>query len=263
MPTPLSRRAFVVQPCLTVAALGLLPGVGRAEMKEKDPRGWPGFPHQPPGVVKEFVGACHGNLDRVRELVTAHPELAKSAYDWGFGDWESALGAAAHTGRREIAELLLSHGARLDIFAAAMLGMLEALRALVAASPGVEATPGPHGIMLLAHARAGKHAPTIEYVESLPKATAPAPAALDEAAMAAYMGAYASDDGMKIEVTRTRFGMAVKSQAGIERTLVPDGEHQFYPVGAPHVRASFTVADGRATRLEIVEGEWFVSAVRA
>ena len=37
---------------------------------------------------------------RVKELVTTHPHLANAWWDWGFGDWESPLGAAAHTGRR-------------------------------------------------------------------------------------------------------------------------------------------------------------------
>ena len=60
-----------------------------------------------------------------------------AAWDWGGGDWETGLGAAAHVGRRDIALFLLDHGARLDVFAAAMLGYLDVVQAAVAARPDV------------------------------------------------------------------------------------------------------------------------------
>ena len=37
--------------------------------------------------------------------------LACATLDWGFGDWETALGAASHVGRPEIAEYLIANGA--------------------------------------------------------------------------------------------------------------------------------------------------------
>ena len=55
----------------------------------------------------------------------------------------------------DIAEFLLEKGARLDLFAAAMLGKLEIVRAALEAFPEAIHTPGPHGIPLIAHARAG------------------------------------------------------------------------------------------------------------
>lgn len=64
---------------------------------------WPEFPRQRPERVQEMVGVCHRDLERVRELLDQQPALANAAWDWGFGDWETALGAAAHTGRRNIA----------------------------------------------------------------------------------------------------------------------------------------------------------------
>jgi hypothetical protein len=82
------------------------------------------------------VGASHRDEAKVRELVTAHPALANAAWDWGFGDWETALGAASHTGRRGIAELLLERGARPDVFCAAMLGRLEIVKGYVELNPG-------------------------------------------------------------------------------------------------------------------------------
>lgn len=76
-------------------------------------------------LVEEFIGNAHGNLDRVKELLFQEPALINAAWDWGGGDFETALGASAHMGRKDIANFLLDHGARLDIFAAAMFGKLE------------------------------------------------------------------------------------------------------------------------------------------
>ncbi len=105
--------------------------------------------------VKEFVGNAHGDLNRVRELLDQEPGLLNAAWDWGGGDWETALGAAAHMGRRDIALFLLERGARIDLFAAAMLGKLEIVRALLADNPARKDALGPHGIPLLVHAQAG------------------------------------------------------------------------------------------------------------
>src|SRR5436305_1987735 len=67
------------------------------------------FPTHDPAVVQEFVTVAHGNLAKVQALVDRQPALAKAAFDWGFGDWETALGAASHVGSRPVAELLLAH----------------------------------------------------------------------------------------------------------------------------------------------------------
>ena len=119
--------------------------------------------------VEEFVGQAHGNLDRIKELLELHPTLLNAAWDWGGGDWETALGAASHMGRRDIAEFLLSKGARMDIFAAAMLGELEIVKSILSAQPEALQSPGPHGIPLIAHAlKGGEEAKFVaEYLELL------------------------------------------------------------------------------------------------
>jgi len=58
-------------------------------------------------------------------------------------------------GRRDIAEYLLEHNARMDIFAATMLGRLDIVSAAVAAFPNIVHVPGPHGIPLIVHAEKG------------------------------------------------------------------------------------------------------------
>ncbi|KAA0955873.1 ankyrin repeat domain-containing protein [Sporosarcina sp. ANT_H38] len=120
-------------------------------------------------LVREFIIAAHGDFEEVKKLITQEPALLHSVMNWGSDDWESGLGAAAHTGNRDIAEWLLEHGARMDIFAAAMLGELSVVKAIVAIQPNVIAAPGPHGIPLIRHAQiGGEHArPVYEYLESI------------------------------------------------------------------------------------------------
>ena len=120
-------------------------------------------------LVNEFVLKAHSDLNRVKELLAKEPKLVNACWDWGGGDFETALGAAAHTGRREIAEFLLDNGARMDIFAAAMLGHLDVVKTAITADPRAAKAPGPHGIPLLTHATMGgeKAAPVLEYLQSL------------------------------------------------------------------------------------------------
>ena len=120
-------------------------------------------------LVEEFVLKAHADLERVRELLAQEPGLVNASHDWGGGDWETGLGAAAHMGRADIARFLLEHGARIDLFAAAMLGELEMVRAAVGAFPQMRNTLGPHGIPLIEHARAGGQAAqeVVRYLEDL------------------------------------------------------------------------------------------------
>ena len=108
-----------------------------------------------PEVVEAFVAKAHGDLDYVRSALVAEPGLLNAAWDWGGGDWETALGAAGHMGRRDIAEFLLGAGARIDVYVAAMLGDVATVQAILDAHPEARDAPGPHGIPLRAHAEAG------------------------------------------------------------------------------------------------------------
>ena len=109
-------------------------------------------------LVQEFVGVAHGDLARTTALLDQEPALIHATWDWGGGDFESGLGAAGHMGRRDIAEFLLGRGARIELCAAAMLGQLELVRAVLAANPGQREVRGPHGIPLLVHAKQGGEA---------------------------------------------------------------------------------------------------------
>jgi hypothetical protein len=119
----------------------------------------PDFPEHHPQFdrarVKRFVIAGHGNLMAVKAMLAEEPNLINGAIDWGNGDFETVLGGASHMGRRDIAEYLLEHNARMDIFAATMLGRLDIVTAAVAAFPNIVHVPGPHGIPLIVHAEKG------------------------------------------------------------------------------------------------------------
>jgi hypothetical protein len=131
----------------------------------------PQAPPQPlkPELVREFVLVAHKDFVRVRELLAQEPALLNATWDWGGGDWETALGAAGHTGGREIALYLLEKGARLDLFVAAMLGELEIVKAILTAYPALIDSRGPHGIPLIVHAQMGgeEAKPVLEYLQSL------------------------------------------------------------------------------------------------
>jgi len=120
-------------------------------------------------LVQEFIRVAHADFDRTKELLTQEPALINATWDWGGGDFETALGAAAHMGRKDIANFLLESGARLDLFAAAMLGNLEIIKAVLQTFPDALKTPGPHGIPLIAHARAGGEdaKSVLEYLQTL------------------------------------------------------------------------------------------------
>ena len=120
-------------------------------------------------LVQEFVGNAHGSLERVKKLLAQEPGLINATWDWGGGDFETALGGASHMGRKDIANFLLEHGARLDLFAAAMLGKLEIVKATIETYPEAINTPGPHGIPLVRHAEMGGEdaKAVLEYLQSL------------------------------------------------------------------------------------------------
>lgn len=106
--------------------------------------------------VNIFVAKSHGDIETIKDLLKKEPSFVNCARDWGGGDWETGLGAASHVGRRDIAMLLLDNGARLDVFAATMLGMKGVVAEMLKVRKSLPKTPGPHGISMLSHAIFGK-----------------------------------------------------------------------------------------------------------
>ncbi len=228
----------------------------------------PYFPSQDPQLAQEMVLVSHGQIDKVRELLSAHPELAKAAWDWGFGDWETAIGAASHTGSKEIAELLMAHGARPDIFTFTMMGNLPAVKAMIEGNPGVQEIKGPHGISLLTHARIRMMSKTIsdadkqkgqemiEYLSSLGNAdskTAYLEVAEEERKQ--FTGQYRFGEGHEdffLVEFDNKGAMSIKRQGQkFERQLFRIDQTSFTPIGAPGVRVKFEIGDKVASALRI------------
>jgi hypothetical protein len=227
------------------------------------------FPQQDPSLVKDAVGASHGNFARIRELVERQPAMARASIDWGFGDWETCIDAAAHVGNKPIADFLLTHGARPTIFSAAMMGQLDAVKAMIAARPGYQKTLGPHGITLMSHAKAGgpDSAAVVQYLAALGDADVPAPtqplAAADrDALVGKYVYGPGPRDHFIIDVQQDRLGID-RPNSPARRLLMHTGDLVFFPSGVPTAKIAFLRENGRATQLTLADPDVMLTAKRA
>ena len=236
------------------------------------------YPSMNDEMASGIVGAAHFNYDKVKELVTQRPELAGAAWDWGFGDWETALGAASHVGRRDIAELLMSHGARPDIFTFAMLGALNGVKDIIETVPGIQSHGGPHGITLLQHAKnrlEDKNITTqdranvnkvISYLQSLGNADVkPTNLGITEEEKKKYLGEYRFGDGegeiFVVDLHRLGFLQIARKGSG-GRKLSKVDENTFSPAGAPSVKIIFSLKDETAASLTVHEPQPLINAKR-
>jgi hypothetical protein len=224
-----------------------------------------GFPTQPAELAREMVRVSHFDLKQVQQLVEAQPSLARAAWDWGFGDWETALGAASHMGNRPIAEYLIAKGARPSLFSSAMLGHLEVVKAFVSSQPGVQRIRGPHSISLLAHAHAGGDAarPVFEFLQSLGDAGAESQIPLTQPGLDRILGVYpfgrAEND--RIEVTVDKEIVSWTRHGTMGRPLFHLGDRVFYPWGASAVRIRF-IEEGADTRMIVNDPDVVLTALR-
>lgn len=170
----ISRKSFLRYGLLAAAtAFGGTRLLAQSPASSSSPGVAPVIPDRGPpiesGLVKQFVIAGHGQLDKVKEMLAAQPALINATWDWGGGDFETALGGASHMGRPDIARFLLENNARMDLFAAAMLGRLDIIKAAAAAFPNIVRVPGPHKIPLIAHAEKGgaEAVAVVEFLKTL------------------------------------------------------------------------------------------------
>lgn len=164
-----SRRRFLSRTAASAIGAGFTLALP-IEMPSQTPTQ---SPAKPPRLdldkVQEFVRAGHVDLDRTKALLAQEPGLLNATWDWGGGDWETALGGAGHMGRKDIALFLISSGARMDIFQAAMLGRLDIVKPMLTAFPNLANSKGPHGITLMTHAQKGgeEAVAVVHFLESL------------------------------------------------------------------------------------------------
>lgn len=106
--------------------------------------------------IRELVFAAHNDFDETKRIIEANPLLLNCTNQTKKGDFETAVGGASHMGRRDIADLLVSKGARLDIFNYTFLGYDEFVMKFLTDYPNMLNAPGPHGFTLLHHAKVGE-----------------------------------------------------------------------------------------------------------
>lgn len=227
------------------------------------------FPSANPEQTRQVVLFSHANIDGLKLLIEKQPELANASIDWGFGDWECALGAASHMGRRDIAELLITNGARPTHFTFAMLGQLDVVRAYVEVNLGIQRIRGPHGITLLAHARQGgeESAGVVEYLESLGDANPSyTDEPLSEEQTESLLGTYSFGKGEndRFEVGTNRSGRLTIKRVTVKfgRALFHQGNLEFHPTGAEHSRIAFAGEGAMINRLTLKMAGKTIEAMR-
>ena len=144
--TFLSRKKFLA---LTSVGLAGIAGGAFAQTNQDKP------PALDKDLVKDFVIAGHGNFDKVKQLLQEHPTLLYATWDWGGGDFETALEGAGHVGNKEIANHLIGLGARTNLFVLTMLGKTKIVKPFLEQFPEFVFAKGPHGLTLLHHAQKG------------------------------------------------------------------------------------------------------------
>ncbi len=227
------------------------------------------FPNISPKIISEVVGKSHFDLDRVKELVDKRPELSRSVWEWRFGDFESAIGAASHVGRRDIALYLMSKGARPTIFTFAMLGHFQVVKSIIESSNGIQKITGPHGISLLDHAFAGRRMKddmvdneienlekTIEYLESLGNADGEKYIDVSPEDQKKYIGDYkygnGKNEGFTISINMRKL-LSIAPIGGFGGALYKIGENKFTYNGAPSVIITFESTDEVIRSLNITD----------
>ncbi len=148
----ISKRIFLKQSIFGITSLAVSPAFANANLNNRITD----TVKLDAELVKEFVGVCHGNFEKVKELYAREPKLIFSSHDWGNGDFENGIEAAGHTGGKEIAHFLLEKGARINFFTLCMLGDFQLVKKMLKDFPYLLNAKGPHGFTPLHHAIQGK-----------------------------------------------------------------------------------------------------------
>lgn len=272
----ISRRGLVKSSVLGIISVSfnnVLFGKGILDTGEgnrpivKEPKRYPAITEE---LANEVVAVSHFDLNKLKDLVDKRPELANAAWDWGFGDWETAIGAASHVGRIDIVEYLISKGAKPDIFSFAALGSYTTVKSMIKFMPGLQKTLGPHGISLLQHATNGESKTRdskklIEYLTKLGDADGFEYQTISDEEKQKYFADYkygeGEFDGFTVKVNSQKkllFGKLGRSGG----SLLKIGEHTFTYNGAPSVKISFQTTDDQIVSMTVSEPELTLIAKR-
>lgn len=270
----ISRRKALQRSALGIISLSLpFSGFSHVNKQKSIPivagKPHPAYPSLEPDLVSEVVGKSHFDLEAVKNLVEKRPELARATWEWRFGDFESAIGAASHVGRRDIINYLLSKGATPDIFTFATLGAYEIVKGIIQLSPGIQTSSGPHGISLLSHAKVGLRMEDkmssdeienskrlIAYLEELGDADGPQYMEVPESEKPKYLGDYkygeGKDEGFSIQLNMRKM-LSLGAIGEFGGALYKIRENEFTYNGAPSVSVSFQFEKEKVISMTITE----------
>ncbi|WP_235299566.1 hypothetical protein [Portibacter marinus] len=270
----------------TLGIIGLiLPDAAKLSYKQNDtfyPFSKPisrHFPNIDPEVISQVVGKSHADLDTVMKMVNKRPELARSVWEWRFGDFESAIGAASHVGRRDIVQFLISKDARPTIFTFAMMGNFQALQSIIQNYPGMQKTMGPHGISLLDHAYAGERMKdnmdkvdllslekTIAYLQELGDAGGLDYLDVSEDESDQFLGDYyygsEGVEGFTVQLNMRKM-LSLAPIGGFGGAIYKTADHTFIYNGAPSVQIRFNSENNQISSLTVTTPEESIVAVRS
>jgi hypothetical protein len=267
---PISRRAAVKSSLFGLMAVSMPNILFAKQVDEMDGHDFYGsscnrYPSIEDNIVAEVVGVSHFNLDKLKVFVESRPELARATWDWAFGDWETAIGAASHTGRRDIIQYLLSKGARPDIFTYAALGSYTVVKSMIEASPGVQRIAGPHGISLLQHVKNGiaqnndassEASDLLGYLTAMGDADSAAYINISEEEKQKYLGDYKYGegdlDGFSIKLNMKKIISLGRLGKG-GGALYKIGDNKYMYNGAPSTIISFGQENGKVVSMTVTE----------
>jgi len=103
------------------------------------------------------------NVAAIQSLLVSHPSLASAKNEKGV----SAILMSVYMGRREIRDVLRTHGAILDVYDAVALGDLDSSRRFLTSDPALAKSSSPDGFPLIALAAVFGHLEITRYLASL------------------------------------------------------------------------------------------------
>jgi hypothetical protein len=145
----MNRKNFLLKSAIGAAGIIAAPLIGfsKTNIESIDPL--------PADKVKEFVTAGHTDFEKTKQMLAEMPGLLYATWDWGGGDFETALEGAGHMGNKEIANYLIEKGARTNLYVLTMLGKTQLVKSYLDSYPNYLMARGPHGLTLLHHANKG------------------------------------------------------------------------------------------------------------
>ncbi|MEQ8907946.1 MAG: hypothetical protein RIC95_02025 [Vicingaceae bacterium] len=244
----MNRKTFLSYSALGMLSISTIPLQSFTQEVQTSER----YPQLLSDQVLEAVSFAHFQHDKLKRMLQKRSELAKATWDWGFGDFESAIEAASHVARFDIIDLLLAHGARPNLFTYCTLGNFELVKSVLHFSPELSKTRGPHGISLLQHAKNGQlhrgsnkekeaYRPLIAFLTKI-EGEEPSEVELSSEQKEPYLGnyRYGNSDFQSFSVKQNLKGKLTFGKVGtFGGALTYLGNDRFIYSGAPQVKLHF------------------------